>query len=61
MQNNIRSNTKINLFNLQSLKCLGTLCETKINECSSEPCQNGGHCVDDVGAFRCVCSSGFEG
>jgi len=31
-----------------------------INECSSDPCQNGATCIDDVNGFACDCSDGFS-
>ena len=39
----------------------GTNCETDINECTSEPCENGATCVDLPGKFECICAPGFEG
>ena len=30
-----------------------------IDECASNPCQNGGTCVDDVDAYWCVCMPGY--
>ena len=32
-----------------------------INECSSNPCKNGGTCFDQVNSFRCVCQAGYAG
>ena len=32
-----------------------------INECSSNPCQNSGICVDEIGDYQCTCSTGFTG
>ena len=32
-----------------------------IDECSSDPCQNGGTCVDDVNRYFCNCADGFTG
>ena len=32
-----------------------------INECESNPCQNGGTCVDSVNDFMCFCHIGFTG
>ena len=32
-----------------------------INDCASQPCQNGGSCVDLVNGYRCTCVSGFYG
>ena len=39
------------------------LCTTisEIDECQSNPCQNGGVCTDAVGLFNCECLSGYEG
>ena len=39
------------------------LCYTTvdIDECESNPCQNGGACVDAVGGYRCTCMAGFGG
>ena len=33
-----------------------------INECASDPCQNGGTCVDMVDGYECLCTdTGYEG
>jgi len=32
-----------------------------IDECASNPCQNGGTCVDNVNGFTCACVSGYDG
>ena len=34
---------------------------TDINECESEPCVNGGECIDKVGRYICSCPGGYEG
>ncbi|XP_070206984.1 scavenger receptor cysteine-rich domain-containing protein DMBT1-like isoform X2 [Littorina saxatilis] len=42
----------------------GVTCGTgqeDINECASNPCQNGGTCHDRVGQFSCTCPPGFIG
>lgn len=36
----------------------GSFCEVNLNECKSEPCQNGGSCVDGVDLYQCFCSEG---
>jgi Notch-like protein len=46
----------------------GPECEDDLNECWSQPCLNGGVCVDSsivatvsIFAYRCACSPGWEG
>ncbi|CAH1774358.1 unnamed protein product, partial [Owenia fusiformis] len=39
----------------------GERCETEINECESDPCQNNGTCEEFVDAFECKCQPGFSG
>ena len=39
----------------------GTFAEIDINECESDPCQNGGTCTNTDGSFNCMCSSGYTG
>lgn len=36
-------------------------CETNIDECESDPCQNGATCVDQVASYNCQCAPGFRG
>lgn len=36
----------------------GELCQTETVECISNPCHNGGVCVDEIGAYKCVCPQG---
>ena len=31
------------------------------NECSSNPCQNSGTCVDKIADYQCTCLNGFTG
>jgi len=38
----------------------GNTC-SRINECNSNPCQNGGTCRDAINAFSCVCPTGYTG
>ena len=36
----------------------GLLCETEIDECESNPCSNGGTCIDEIDEYRCACLDG---
>ena len=31
------------------------------NECSCDPCQNGGQCIDGLNFYLCICPSGYSG
>jgi hypothetical protein len=39
----------------------GSLCQTNVNECLSNPCQHNAICIDKINGFRCECPSGFNG
>ncbi|XP_047455679.1 cubilin [Mugil cephalus] len=39
----------------------GANCDQNINECSSNPCQNGGTCTDNVNGFTCTCTAQWTG
>ncbi|XP_032876421.1 fibulin-7 [Amblyraja radiata] len=34
---------------------------TEVNECTSNPCQNGGTCVDAVNRYACICPNNWTG
>ncbi|XP_030849105.1 fibropellin-1 isoform X5 [Strongylocentrotus purpuratus] len=34
---------------------------TDINDCSPDPCENGGTCIDGVDTFTCACAPGYIG
>ena len=37
------------------------VCFSELNECESQPCLNGGVCVDGPGYYNCTCIDGYEG
>jgi lysophospholipase L1-like esterase len=39
----------------------GERCELPLDECSPDPCRNGGTCTDGVASFTCSCPAGFTG
>uniref|UniRef100_A0AAY4EXL5 Coagulation factor VII n=1 Tax=Denticeps clupeoides TaxID=299321 RepID=A0AAY4EXL5_9TELE len=36
-------------------------CCYSMDQCEAMPCQNGATCMDQVNAYTCICSAGFEG
>ena len=36
-------------------------CVVDVNECSSNPCNNGGSCSDLVNSYTCECAEGYDG
>jgi len=40
---------------------LGKLCETNIDDCAVNPCENGGTCYDLVNDYSCSCTPDFTG
>ncbi|NXT94397.1 CRUM1 protein, partial [Anhinga rufa] len=39
----------------------GVNCDAEIDECDSDPCQNGALCSDHVGFYTCTCAPGYQG
>ena len=39
----------------------GSSCLTDIDECTPNPCQNGGTCIDGSNSFACQCPPGHIG
>lgn len=37
------------------------ICQTDINECTSNPCRNGASCVDGLNGFNCTCTPFWNG
>ena len=37
------------------------MCCIDIDECSSNPCLNGGSCTDQVNGYACICSPKYTG
>ena len=37
----------------------GQFCEVNIDDCASQPCLNGGVCVDGINSHYCVCENKF--
>ena len=34
---------------------------TDVDECASDPCDNGGSCDDMIAGYNCSCAAGFAG
>ncbi|XP_049813652.1 protein eyes shut-like [Schistocerca nitens] len=39
----------------------GIQCQTNWDECWSNPCMNGGTCIDGVASYNCTCPDGYMG
>lgn len=39
----------------------GKNCEFEVDECESQPCQNGGTCTAVSGGFNCSCPANYKG
>ena len=56
---NIFSDNKYTFYETWSF--YRTFLYSDVNECASNPCQNGGHCKDLINGFKCTCKPGFTG
>ena len=36
-------------------------CCSDVDECASDPCQNGATCTDGIDSYSCSCAAGFSG
>ena len=58
---------KCNVANELNFTCecpvgyVGAHCEEDINECSSDPCESTGMCIDGFGSYLCSCEDGHTG
>jgi hypothetical protein len=39
----------------------GDLCQTPIDHCEPNPCENGGSCQNGANNFTCICPESFQG
>ncbi len=39
----------------------GDRCETNINDCIANKCENNATCIDQIESYRCECEPGFSG
>ena len=49
------------IFSFLILGYTGIHCETNIDECQSNPCQNGAICTDLLNGYRCLCTPEYDG
>ena len=52
---------KSNIYLFLQYDRLHALLLSDINECTSNPCLNGGTCVDQVNGYVCNCQDGYGG
>lgn len=66
--NQVREKFKVEISVMENLKFKffslgfsGDLCNFEYNECESNPCINGGQCIDHIGGYSCQCTKGYQG
>lgn len=53
--------TLIHFFFLNFILFTGPNCEENLDECLSNPCQNGATCHDKDNGYVCTCQAGYTG
>ena len=43
------------------LRIISQSIQTDIDDCSPNPCQNGGKCTDEAYSYKCACKQGYSG
>ena len=51
------------VYNVRVKRLIDTMCYvvSDIDDCASNPCQNGGACTDGVASYSCSCADGYGG
>jgi len=44
-----------------SVRVMYTYVPVYVDDCASDPCQNGGNCTDYIDLYTCTCLDGYEG
>ena len=60
-QNLTHSISVIKIYGHIFLYFEGFNCETNVDDCQSNQCENNGTCVDSLEDYYCNCQAGFEG
>lgn len=55
------SSLKGKVESFEGLDVRVTLIEKDLDDCSSNPCLNGGSCIDRINAYNCTCSENYIG
>lgn len=57
----MNSSNKMLLHLLSAIILLYRFTFLTVDECLSDPCLNGGNCVEEVNGYHCDCSPGWVG
>lgn len=62
--NTLSDKTLFSLYFLDVVCCFvgytGELCQSEIDHCIQQPCQNGGTCSSNINGFSCQCPEGKQ-